>query len=291
MIRRRYCVLWVATLAMGGACGSAQTTDMQLGRELLREGIPELAAVEFRRADLDASLSLRERSSALLFATGAYLRGDKPAAAAAMLDRVEDRDEAGVYASETALLRAELNFCQSAWGEVDYFLDLTDSETDAYRTYGARRRAQLAVLAGEMVRAQSVLSASALDESKSLAGISTYQRGRDKSPRVGGLLGLIPGAGYWYSGEIANGLRSLILNGLFMYGMADTASEEQWGAFSVITFFEFTWYSGSIYGGVDAAHRYNERRLQRCLDAIEGDMRVEVDMETRWPLFELRFEF
>ena len=62
-------------------------------------------------------------------------------------------------------------------------------------------------------------------------------------------------------------------------------------SFSVITFFEFTWYSGSIYGGIDAAHRYNEQRLQRCLDGIGGAMRMDVETEAHWPLFDLRFRF
>ena len=71
-------------------------------------------------------------------------------------------------------------------------------------------------------------------------------------PWVGGVLGLVPGLGYVYSGEFANGARSLILNGLFIWGMVETAEREQWAAFSVLTFFEFTWYSGSIYGGAEA---------------------------------------
>ena len=65
---------------------------------------------------------------------------------------------------------------------------------------------------------------------------------------MGGLLGLVPGLGYAYSGEHANALRCLILNGLFIFGMVHTAENDDWGAFSVISFFELTWYSGSIYG-------------------------------------------
>ncbi|MBN1558006.1 MAG: membrane protein insertion efficiency factor YidD [Lentisphaerae bacterium] len=81
-----------------------------------------------------------------------------------------------------------------------------------------------------------------------------------RSPRLGGILGLVPGLGYAYSGEYANALRSLLLNGIFIWGMVETAGEEQWGGFAVISFFELTWYSGSIYGGIDAAHRFNARQ-------------------------------
>ena len=71
---------------------------------------------------------------------------------------------------------------------------------------------------------------------------------------------MVPGMGYAYSGEWANALRSLLLNGLFAWAMAETAEDDEWALFGVCTFFEITWYSGSIYGGIDAAHRWNERR-------------------------------
>jgi hypothetical protein len=104
------------------------------------------------------------------------------------------------------------------------------------------------------------------------------------------VLGLVPGLGYVYSGEFANGARSLILNGLFIWGMVETAEREQWAAFSVLTFFEFTWYSGSIYGGVDAAHRYNQRRLDAAVSGVGGGRRLGPDV-ARVPVVVLGFEF
>ena len=122
------------------------------------------------------------------------------------------------------------------------------------------------------------------------AAVEGYAGGRDKRPWVGGVLGLVPGLGYVYSGEFANGARSLILNGLFIWGMVETAEREQWAAFSVLTFFEFTWYSGSIYGGVDAAHRYNQRRLDAAVSGVGGGRRLGPDV-ARVPVVVLGFEF
>jgi len=45
----------------------------------------------------------------------------------------------------------------------------------------------------------------------------------------------------------------------------------------VITFFEFTWYSGSVYGGIDAAQRYNRRRLDSAVNSVNGDAGFEPD--------------
>ena len=100
----------------------------------------------------------------------------------------------------------------------------------------------------------------------------------------------MPGLGYAYSGEYSNALRSLILNSIFIYGMTDTADKEQWGAFAAITFFELTWYTGSIYGGIDAAHRHNRTRLTGCLDAVDGNAGVRVDL-SRIPVVSLSFDF
>jgi hypothetical protein len=120
--------------------------------------------------------------------------------------------------------------------------------------------------------------------------LDEYIHASKKSPLIGGLAGLFPGGGYWYSGEIANGFRSLLMNSLFMFGMYHTAEHNQWGAFGVITFFEITWYSGSIYGGIDAAHRYNRDRMKQCIDELNVP-NIEPNQEITIPLFQLRVVF
>ena len=101
-------------------------------------------------------------------------------------------------------------------------------------------------------------------------------------------MGIIPGLGYVYSGEYGNAVRSLILNALFIYGMVDTAQEDQWGGFGIITFFELTWYTGSIYGGFDAAHRYNQERLLSVAEEIDGDLNLRPDF-AKFPVIRLRY--
>ena len=83
-------------------------------------------------------------------------------------------------------------------------------------------------------------------------------------------LGLVPGLGYAYSGEWGNMVRSMVLNGLFGWAMYECADRDEWGLFAVATFFELTWYTGSVYGGVDAAHRYNRERLEDAAAALRG---------------------
>ena len=104
------------------------------------------------------------------------------------------------------------------------------------------------------------------------------------------MLGLVPGFGYIYSGEYANAARSIILNGLFIWGMVETAADDQWAVFSVLTFAELTWYSGSIYGGIDSAHRHNQRRLDAAVSDVRGEKQLRPDL-AQVPLFTLKFDF
>ena len=97
-----------------------------------------------------------------------------------------------------------------------------------------------------------------------LTAVEAYAATPHKSPLLGGILGIIPGAGYLYSGEYGNACRSVILNSLFIWAMVETAIEDQWALFAVTTFLETTWYTGSIYGGIDSAHRYNRDALDRA---------------------------
>ena len=174
-----------------------------------------------------------------------------------------------------------------------YFYDLlsSESESPAYQTFACRRAAAIQLQQGNLSAARHELEISPSDETAAFQSLEIFSTGSGKSPLVGGLLGLFPGAGYWYSGEVANGFRSLILNSLFIYGMAQSADDDQWGAFSIITFFEVTWYSGSIYGGIDAAHRYNQDQLDTALQGIESDMSYRPDPEIIVPVFKLNILF
>jgi len=270
----------------------ANETTFELARELLEENAYPLAAVEFRRFAMETT-DTAAQSSAYLYAGYAYLLDHTPLTASEMFDRAEDADEASIHWAELALLNAENARLANDPDTALYFYDALAAGSDdpAFQAFSLRRSAAIQLQQGDPTAARRNLERSSMDESVSLQALEAYNGGKDKSPLAGGLWGLIPGAGYWYSGELANGFRSLILNSLFIYGMVDTAQDEQWGAFAIITFFEITWYSGSIYGGVDAAHRYNRDRLDTTINAIEGDMSYRPDPAVVIPVFKLNILF
>jgi tetratricopeptide (TPR) repeat protein len=264
-------------------------SGLRLAQELSGEGQHAAAALEYRRLALGET-EAQARGGLFWAAAYEYTRARQWDLAGSLLDRAEDSDRE--LAPAALLLRAEAASAGKKHTEAVYYLQSAVGEDTAsdMRKFVARRTAGEYLRAGRNDQARAVLSRSPGDETAALAALARYERERDKSPVLGGVLGLIPGLGYMYSGEYANGLRSLILNGLFMGAMVYSGVEDQWGAFAVIAFFEITWYSGSIYGGIDAAQRYNRARQERCLDAVQGPAVFTPDFQ-RLPVVSLQFRF
>ncbi len=260
-----------------------------LARQLSGEGQHAAAALEYRRLALDA-LEGPARAGWLWAAAFEYLQDGQWRLASDLLDRVENA--ARELRGPALLLRADAAAAGGELEEALYYYQSAagpDPAPDLDR-YVRRRSAEAHLHAGRPAEAGPILAGAPGDQEAALAALDRYLRGRDKRPLLGGALGLIPGLGYLYAGEYANGARSLILNGLFLGAMAYSAVEDQWGAFAGLSFFELTWYSGSIYGGLDAAHRYNRRRLEACLDAVRGGASFGFSPE-RLPVVSLQFAF
>lgn len=266
------------------------TSGLRLAQELSGEGQHAAAALEYRRLALSETKA-QARGGWFWAAAYEYTQAQQWKLAPALLDRAEDNDRA--LKPVALLLRAETASAEKQHAEAVYYLQSAVGEKASpdMRKFAVRRVAGEYLRAGQPAQARAALSqAPGNDEAAALAALQSYERERDKSPVLGGVLGLIPGLGYMYAGEYANGLRSLILNGLFMGAMVYSGVEDQWGAFAVISFFEITWYSGSIYGGIDAAQRYNRARQERCLEAVQGQAAFVPDFK-QLPVISLQFRF
>ncbi|NCD33449.1 MAG: hypothetical protein EOL87_08555 [Spartobacteria bacterium] len=264
-------------------------TTRELAIMLAEEEDHHGSSIEFRR--LAMSSGIEERAPYYWASAYETMRRPDHALANTLLDESENHDSS--IENEILFLRAENAWEGQQLDEASfYYQTLLDSTAcpAALRLWSARRMAAIELMQQQPDMALLLLQDDAASNDQGLIAIRRYAQEHDKKPMVGGLLGLIPGLGYVYSGEYANALRSMILNGLFIFGMVSTAEEEQWGAFSVISFFELTWYSGSIYGGIDAAHRYNKERLQSCIDDIHNDAAYHVQLRDL-PLVSLHFTF
>lgn len=276
---------WSLLLLVCVACSSAWADDgRKLALALGQEGQHSGAALEYRRL----AMSTNEQVTSGRFywlAAYEYAREHNWPLVSRMLDRTEDAAPFEL-ALPVSWLRAEQALVERDWSVASfYFESLQRAATNDYwRDFAARGVTAARLRDGDFAGAYASVPVTERQV------VAQYAAQRDKKPWVGGLLGLVPGLGYLYSGEIGNACRSLLLNGVFIWAMVETAEEDQWAAFSILTFVEFTWYSGSIYGGIDAAQRHNQRRLDTTVEAVRGDRKPQPDFSCI-PIFTLGFEF
>ena len=276
-------------LMMAALVQAGPVPGLDLARQLADAGDFAQAAVEFRRLALEADAP-SERGAYYWMAGYAYSRASRFDQADRMAGQAEEADpglETDVYLLRSANARQRNRLREAVF----YLESLAAPERpEPVRQLAVRQLAATRVQLRDFAGARQACAALPGKGEEGLAAIAAFEKGRDKSPAVGGLLGLIPGLGYAYSGEYASGVRSLLLNALCIWGIVEFAGEEQWAGVAVVGFAEITFYTGSIYGGTDAAVRYNERRLRSCTRAIEGGAGFQPDAATL-PVLTVRYAF
>jgi len=269
---------------------AADDATRRIALDFDADGEYEASAITFRRQAL-LEQDAQRAGQWFWFAAYEYAKDKKWDLSNRMLDRAEDSAPLSIT-TPAAWLRAENAMSERDWHAAVFHFDSMrlGAPTDDLRFFAARGAAAAHLRNRDIAAARGVLSEYAQTPDALLTRIDRYAEGRNKKPWLGGVLGLIPGCGYLYSGEHWNAARSLALNSLFIWGMYETGRRDQWAAFSVIGFFEATWYSGSIYGGVDAAQRYNRNRLDDVVNTVRGDDLLRPDT-TKIPLIVLGFKF
>jgi TolA-binding protein len=113
-----------------------------------------------------------------------------------------------------------------------------------------------------------------------------------KNPTTAGVLsGILPGLGHAYCGRYKDGTVALLLNGLTIWAALEAFDEDLDVLGGALTFLELGWYSGTIYGAVNSAHKYNRkvgndfrRNLSERIDlglfsTMNGSMGVALKMD------------
>lgn len=276
-------LLLAAVLSASGE--PVENPDLRLALELNGEKDHAGTAIEFRRLALSEP-DAAARAAYFWSASYETWKAGDPVRADSLLDRAED--EQVLPSSDLALLRGEFALARRQFGEASFHFENAARTTNSDARALALRKQAAAEL--RINQRDSALRAATSADPEAQRAVEAYLKGKDKSPALGGWLGVVPGLGYAYAGEYANALRSIILNGLFIWGMVETAQDDHWAGFAVISFFEITWYTGSIYGGIDASHRYNQRRLARTELSLTSGYAVQPDYEAL-PALQLRYRW
>jgi hypothetical protein len=82
-----------------------------------------------------------------------------------------------------------------------------------------------------------------------------------KHPSTAGFLSIVPGGGQLYCHRYQDALTAFLINAGLIWAAWEAFDSEQYALGSVISFVEFGFYAGNIYGAVSGAHKYNRDRI------------------------------
>jgi TM2 domain-containing membrane protein YozV len=212
------------------------------------------------------------------------VRGEQPDAAEAhFLSLAELSPEWRARAQlELGWARYAAGRSQAATFALRSFLRWSDSQATA-DTDRARYLLGWALLAEDdgAAAAEAFSSITSLPEKRPLTEAArSWPSLPRKSPLLAGLLSVVPGAGHLYIGEPLIGLAALGWNGLFSFALYESIRRDQVGVAVLLGALELIWYTGTIFGAVSGAQKYNrDVRLQ----ALEGLRTRFNDRPETWP--------
>jgi len=186
---------------------------------------------------------------------------------------------------DEGLLRALL--AQIA-GEPHEARKLADSAADAARVEATRIEANLV---GGFYALEAGDSASARERFRSLPDEASerlleecdaFDEIPTKSPVLAGIFSAAaPGAGQAYAGRYGDAAMAFLVNSILIGGTVLAAVEEEDVTAGALGFVAFGFYSGNIYGGVNAAEKFNRRERDSFLTRARGVVRSQ---RSRWAL-------
>lgn len=89
-----------------------------------------------------------------------------------------------------------------------------------------------------------------------------------KNPTTAGVLSIVPGGGQLYCGRYRDAMTAFVINAGLIWAAWEAFDNDNNALGGVITFVEFGFYAGNIYGAVSSAHKYNRDRISEFQDFL-----------------------
>jgi hypothetical protein len=97
-----------------------------------------------------------------------------------------------------------------------------------------------------------------------------------KSPKIAGLLSIMPGAGFLYCERYRDALIAFLLNAGLMYAAYESFDDDNYALGGVITFVEVGFYAGNFYGAITSAHKYNRTKTREFIEELRQNTTINV---------------
>ncbi len=259
-------VLFVAlTTAALSSLAASPGGNLRFARQLLQEGDYYRSITEYKRVLFFAapeSVDLRHHAilgiGEALFAGGEYERSGEWLHSHLNELQSEDERREGVRLMSRSFLVGNAGL---------RLLEVIDRESLDRSDEGFYRALGLANL-GRWSESAGAFDALASDRIYGAVSVNFATIARDadrsswRSPRIAGLLGLVPGLGYLYAGHKQTAIAAVIVNAVFAGATIQAFRSEQEVLGGFLAAFTLSWYAGSIYGSVQGARRSNSHLQQ-----------------------------
>lgn len=105
-----------------------------------------------------------------------------------------------------------------------------------------------------------------------MAGLTEALAGSDaiavKDPTTAGMLSIVPGGGQLYCNRYQDAMAAFLINAGLIWAAWEAFDNEQYALGGVISFVEFGFYAGNIYGAASGAHKYNRDRISEFRESL-----------------------
>lgn len=100
---------------------------------------------------------------------------------------------------------------------------------------------------------------------KNLSVLKELECQKRKSTTLAGVLSVIPGCGYLYTGHKGSALTSFVVNSLLGYATYTSIKSKNYGWAGVCGFLSLSFYIGNINGAMHSATRYNQKKREQIM--------------------------
>lgn len=112
-----------------------------------------------------------------------------------------------------------------------------------------------------------------------------------KSPTLAGTLSIVPGGGQLYCNRYRDALTAFLVNAGLILAAWEAFDNDLPALGGVITFVEFGFYAGNIYGAVSGAHKFNRDRVDDFKSHFNGNRPLSLAPSPGGAALLLSFDF
>jgi len=96
-----------------------------------------------------------------------------------------------------------------------------------------------------------------------------------KSPVTAGILSVVPGGGYLYCERYQDALIAFFFTGAFIYGAVESFNQDLYALGGMMSLVGLGFYSGSMYGGITSAHKFNQAKKSEFVRELKNKRGVD----------------